>query len=483
MTEPNVEEELKVVDLLKKDIGKTAEQLYEEIGSIVVRIEERPIRDTKYFIQKITETRRAIDRIQTIFGSLLRAKTIAQSRLTSLETRYEILMNSKLGDDPTVRAGTSIEDRKARAANTMIGIKREIREAKNEVEAIKNLREVANMVMKNFTGLNSDIKQQSKLVEVEFKYMQVTPQGSDQDIDLFGERLQGIIDRNRLNVQSVESVGDEDEESCINSEDEELEEPGVLETTDTSVENTTELGQDDIGEESSAEEPLETLPTEIEEYVSDSGSMELEITVALDLPYDSDVEEESSGFTLDLPEESLSLSVPDEESSSFSVPDDQPSEVNVQTTAVPAPIEAPEGLEEESNDSSEDYSDDIQFPASSSDQDLLIDDTELNLPALSLDGFGMPEVVPDAPVKELPNLSNVIVTVVAEAPEAPVLMVPNDFQVESVVANDPKISKHFVEETEELKAKAVAKLEVTGTIVQPAKKPVNIDDVLSMLGV
>jgi hypothetical protein len=364
----------------------------------------------------------------------------------------------------------------------MVDIKRQIRESKNEVESIKNLREVVNMVLKNFTGLNNDLKQQSKLVEVEFKYMSVAPPGTNEEVDLFEQEMNAITSRHQLAITSVTS--DEDEDIDEDGEDN----PGLagilaLQETDTSVDTEVDVTPVEIYSYDVVVET--TAPIEVPE-VLEAPSLEIpEIPERLSTP-------EDDGLSLELPDDSSSLELP-EDSSSFSLPEeaeeipDEPTPENIVVITQAPPEEIDSTEETESGDEYTTFS----MPSEFNDGDLpfiLAPDFDSSadvepdpdLPMLSLDGFSMPEGVPEVPVKvakETPKK-------VTEAPVASTPMVSDEFQVASVTAVDPKVSKHFAEEIEASTPKTEVKPEPTGTAKPIEKKaPADIDAVLALLGV
>lgn len=460
--------------LLKIDLGKDTDEVYKFLGAVSVELNEVPVKDPRYYISKLTEVRRKITDVNKQYTDLLQAKTRAQSRLTTKETKYEIQMNSRLGEDTAVKAGQSIDDRRARAANTLVSIKHQIRECKNEVEAIKNLDKALNMILKNLNALSNDLKQQARLVELDLQHFKgSTLQDGEESVDAFANEMKALEEK--FQVESVTS-SDEDEETLATDEDEETaeEESAEEELVELQASEAAELPATEA-----LEAPIEEVTTtELPSLETPSESLSVPEESVMELP----AEEDPPMFSLPEEAEEVSMELPaEEEPPMFSLPEDVTEEATLETPSV---------LSSESTDEDEETSED---------QDPLIfnssDSTDLSnipdMPEPDLSGLG------DGLVPE-PNLGLSIGEISSETtsiviPESSSIA-SEDFSVLSVSVTAPKVSKHFADSIKESPAlpkevpvaksvKVEKPAETKKEVPKAAPAPATVDDVLAELGI
>lgn len=445
-------QELTLEVLFKMDMGKTPDDVYTFLGTTSIELNEIPIKDPSYYIAKITEVRRKITEVNKHYTDLLQAKTRAQSRLTTNETRYEIMMNAKLGEDPSVKTGQNIGDRMARAANTMVTLKRQIRECKNEVEAIKNLDKALNMVLRNLNALSGDLKQQAKLVEVELTHFKGHDNPTNNElVDPFAQEMA------RLEQQFlVASVVTEDE----TTEEEEAEEEEIVEEVSPTTEELPVVDDPQVAEENTHVQESSPAASHVQEV------------------------EEFSGFSI--PDEDPAEEAPEEIPSSFELPESPP-EIDDPEVTTPLPVAAPpEEMYVPSDDTEEDAVEDTlifgtaQTTVSSNSIELDIPDTEISISDLS--GLGL-DTVPEGSFA-IP-VEAAVQSVAPQVVRAPSIA-SDSFSVTSVTVSEPKVSKHFAESLKETptgvkKPEAVKVKEPETAKPKPATE-VTIDDVLSEFG-
>lgn len=196
--------------LLLLDLGKDIYKVFEFIQGLSVTQGHVSVPDPSYYRTLITEARGHASAIRQEVSKVLKAKTRAQTRLTSRNTRYQIQLEHKLENDATVLAGVSIEDRKARAANSLVALKNAINESKNEVEALKNLNKALDVTLRDFNAMCSDFREQSRLLIEELKHLpQLPPNGSDsKGISRFTESVESITERYNMSAETADIVDD-----------------------------------------------------------------------------------------------------------------------------------------------------------------------------------------------------------------------------------------------------------------------------------
>lgn len=484
MTEIKEENEDSIVldsaRLLKIDLGKDTDEVYKFLGTVSVELNEVPVKDPRYYISKLTDVRRKITDVNKQYTDLLQAKTRAQSRLTTKETKYEIQMNSRLGEDTAVKAGQSIDDRRARAANTLVSIKHQIRECKNEVEAIKNLDKALNMILKNLNALSNDLKQQARLVELDLQHFKgSTLQDGEESVDAFANEMKALEEK--FQVESVTSS--EEEEETLATEEEETSEEEEASEEDTGVipaVEAIELPATETQEEA-IEEPVLEEPPSIEEPVEslsvpEIGGMELP---ADDEPPSLSLPEEAEEVTMEIPSDT------EEEPPMFSLPADSDEESTQESSTIPVASTS----EDEDEDTSGDLEPIDSLIFNSSDSTDLSDIPDMPEPDLSGLGDGLvPEPNFGLSIGELSSESTPMVVHEASS------IASEDFSVLSVSVTAPKVSKHFADSIKESPAlpkevpvaktvKVEKPAETKKEVPKAAPAPATVDDVLAELGI
>lgn len=303
-------EKLDSEELIEKDLGKSMEDVYDLLEGTEIQLDDTPVTDPKYYNGKITEVRKKITIVQKEYTRLLRARTRAQNRLTNLETRYEILSSAAMEDDMDVRAGQSIEDRKARTTNRLKDVKNAIRNAKNEVEAIKNLEKAVNLVLKNLQQLSADLKQQSKLVEIELKHMSLVAPGVDEEVDALQGDLDAIEKQFEVGVDSVSGYDEEDlteELSFADEDDDDIDETEDSDESVLSKSSEENVEETEFDEEvlTFEDEPFEPSPSEEPELEESDTELTLSTESGTEEPWNAEGSDEGeddldfSGLSLD----------------------------------------------------------------------------------------------------------------------------------------------------------------------------------------
>lgn len=468
-------EETKIVDgsssedMLRIDLGKNISEIYDTLEGVEISSDDPGILDPEFYRKKLGEVRSSLNVIQSSYAKVMRAKTSAQTRLTSRETRFEILLNSSLENNTEVKEALSADERKARAANRLVDLKNAIRESKNEVEALSNLVKVLGVYSKSLGTISADLKQQAKLVELELQHMpkigsnkqegqQPSVLSAEDASKLFQKRLDDVVEAYSMNP--VDSSEDNGEDS---------------------------IEEETIGEDSSLLEGM------MQSFADTSSEIQSSMNAALELPLDNSEQaekpsEESSELTGDDKDsDNDGFSLPDEPLPADYVPSeldfDTPSEETTISEVTPSPVplvtvEEPDlSSEEEDGISAKEeeiltLDDDFTLP--SSEETLSVGEDVPNLTGLSLGG-GSLDFLPD-PLE------------VASPSQKPVVsegdLSPENFEVLSTTETAAKVSEEFSQTLKTTEAMEPAKVsppkEAKDVSVEPAQEP-SIDDLLGEL--
>jgi hypothetical protein len=477
-------EETKIIDgsssedMLMIDLGKSISEIYDTLEGVEISSDDPGILDPEFYRKKLGEVRGSLNIIQSSYAKVMRAKTSAQTRLTSRETRFEILLNSSLENNTEVKEALSADERKARAANRLVDLKNAIRESKNEVEALSNLLKVLGVYSKSLGTISADLKQQAKLVEVELQHMPKmgynkqdgqpsSALSADDAAKLFQKRLDDVVDAYSMNP--VDSSED-------NGEDSVEEEEGIVEDSSL-LSGMMQSFADTSSEINSSMDTALELPTEISEKTEDIEEDSNELRESSD---------ESSGEDFTLPEESTPTDyVPSE--MDFDIPSEEPPSVTPSSTVAPKvglevgevdkidEEDTPYGEDEESSVKEEElliFDDDFTLPAS--EETLSVSEDVPNLTGLSLTG-----VSSDLPMDNLEVASPSQEPVVSEGD-----LSPENFEVLSTTETKAKISEEFSQTpktSEDLEpAKVNTPKEAKSTPEESTQEP-SIDDLLNVL--
>jgi len=458
-------------ELLRLDLGKDIYQVFEFIQNLGVVQNNVSVPDPAYYRRLITEARGHASTVRQEVSKVLRAKTKAQSRLTSRTTRYQILLEDKLENDVAVQAGVSIEDRKARAANTLVSLKNSINEAKNEVEALKNLKQALDVTLRDFNAMCSDFREQAKLLQEELKRLpQLPPNGNDVDSGAsFAGSVKDIEEKYGIGV-TVASVGLEPEvadELTIEDEEESSDptddliagmmdsfasvSPSVsLEIPDLQADDMTvgEESPPDLATQEGVQQTLDvdieadmgyTLPgEEFEETPEDSTGGESSEEISLDLPdTDLSLPEETPDFDLEVPDSPALGTASGDSSDSMSM------EIPGGTDITP---ERPTNSEESAFDMYADSDDEVTV-----EDDLDFIGNLFNEEDISdqVEGYVSEELSLEAPSLSLTEDKEIPLTEETASNDEVSDEVTQDFEVASVSTTEPKMSKHFAETEEE----------------------------------
>ncbi len=282
---------------------------YVEMTGLEVKLDLTIVPDIMYVNTKMVEVREASQRAQRMYLKIQRALGINQKWQLNLETTYEILSNSKLENDVDVRAGQTGDERKAIAGNQLVGYKRTIREAKNNVTLLKALNKAIDLCIKNIDRTDADIKQQSRLMEAQMRNLKSRDVGeaardtylrrTETDMDEL-EKLSADLSSSSVLVGSDDTLeptvaGEEDLEE---EETEEVSEDTAAVDTSIPVEDSATLAEEP---EVSETAPTEAITTESEEpsaLVDDEDDVVVANTAAPALTdYDDDDVTVSPGIT------------------------------------------------------------------------------------------------------------------------------------------------------------------------------------------
>jgi hypothetical protein len=473
-------EETKIIDgsssedMLRIDLGKNISEIYDTLEGVEISSDDPGILDPEFYRKKLGEVRSSLNVIQSSYAKVMRAKTSAQTRLTSRETRFEILLNSSLENNTEVKEALSADERKARAANRLVDLKNAIRESKNEVEALSNLVKVLGVYSKSLGTISADLKQQAKLVELELQHMPkigsnkqheeqpTSPLSADDAAKLFQKRLDDVVDAYSMNP--VDSSEDNGEDS--------VEEEG-------------------IGEESSLLEGM------MQSFADTSSEIQSSMDAALELPTGTPEQTEE-------PKED-SVSLPEEEKASesavaddgFSLPDEPlpedyvPSELDFdvpsdETTTAATPASSTTSTKEEELFIS---SDDEDGP-SSKEEELLTFDDDFTLPT-SEETLNVVEEVPNLTGLSLGGESLDFLAdplEVASPSQKPIVsegdLSPENFEVLSTSETAAKVSEEFSQTPKITKVAEPAKVsppkEAKAAPEESTQEP-SIDDLLGEL--
>lgn len=157
-----------------KALGVDVDSIYGEMSSLEIALDLSITPDVMYINNKMVSVREASLRAQRLYLRIQRAMGDSQSWLLNLETSFDILSSSKMEFDAEVRAGQSIDDRKAIVNNKLVGYKRAIKEAKNNVSLLKSLNKAIDLCIKNIDRSDADVKQQARLMEAQMRNLKST---------------------------------------------------------------------------------------------------------------------------------------------------------------------------------------------------------------------------------------------------------------------------------------------------------------------
>jgi hypothetical protein len=482
-------------DMLSLDLGMDVEVIYTRLEATKISSDDPGILDPSFYRTKLNEVRASINTIQELYTKVLRAKTSAQTRLTSRETRFDILMSSSLENNVEVKSAATGDERKAMASNRLVDLKNAIRESKNEVECLKNLDKVLGVYSKGLSTISSDLKQQSKLVELELQHLpRVHPAtGNDnmtsgtQSAEMFKNNISNI--EKMYGMEAVEATATLEEEDSL---EEESEEEVALEVDSSEMMNAfgnltaevtsgaftkadggglvdlSEYGilAKDGGDPLPTLEPLEELSLPEEELSlpdeEPARSMdfpaEVSVTEALpvveEAPAELELPEEASASSAELPAEGelelpAELELPGDSSSKdteeVSFTEDAPLDLNFDEPMEETPAPSVKVQEVVSvSDSDEEHN-----TTSSMLDEMLIDD-ELTLPLgssmntpeeeLDLTGMSLGGLTQDSPLSL--EVGPDLVEVPEEVPSQEIL--PENYEMLSATATPAKISKEFI---------------------------------------
>jgi len=210
LTRENIEDTSSSDEMLQVDLGRDISYIYDALDEIDLDSEDPGVLDPSFYREKLSQVRRALMIVQQLYSKAMRAKTSAQTRLTSRQTRYEVLLNSSLENNEDVKMGQSAPERMARATNRLVDLSNAIRESKNEVEAIANAVKVIGTYNKSLTTISADIKQQARLVETELSIFKGKGNTLPPSPEAFHKRVKKVEDK--YSATPVASVVTDDDD-------------------------------------------------------------------------------------------------------------------------------------------------------------------------------------------------------------------------------------------------------------------------------
>jgi hypothetical protein len=442
-------------DMLKLDLGRNITDIYDTLDGVKIDSDDPGILDPEFYRRKLGEVRSSLTTIQQTYSKVMRAKTSAQTRLTSRETRFEILMNSSLENNAEVMEALSADERKARAANRLVELKNAIRESKNEVEALKNVEKVLSVYSKSLSTISADIKQQSRMVELELQRLPKVVGGDNdkaltatQASDMFNQSIKAIEEKYSMTPVEASEAEVEDD---VEADTLEIEEEAIGDMTTAFASANLEFGL-------SAETPAPAIipPTDEVKW---------------------EVPEEKP--TLDIPEEKVELEVPSEGKAELDLPIEGSSELALPGEAEEGPAELDFDMGESESSPEVVSSPKVVEPtAQEVDEDAtvmlmedsVLEDDLLTIPGTSDDSVGLSEINENLGGLDLGGISTDFsgeTTKVGPTPStvpngAAREILPESFDVVSAKETPAKVSKEFAEAPKETVTKA--------TPIEPAQK-------------
>jgi hypothetical protein len=145
--------------------------IYDRLAAMNMKIEHQSIPNPNYISEKLGECHLNIEEVEKFYIKVSRELSVLQRALNNAETSYEQSKDLLLSTDPEIINGGmgSARDREARANNRLKNEITEIKNYKTDVEELERLLGVINVVLRNLSRANMDIKVQLRLMESQIK--------------------------------------------------------------------------------------------------------------------------------------------------------------------------------------------------------------------------------------------------------------------------------------------------------------------------
>jgi hypothetical protein len=268
---------------MSKRLEFSIEYIYETVEGVDVALEDREYPDPAYISKKTVECRTAQRKMQELKLMITREMNRVQKALTSANSQYEILRDSKLSNDSEVKSKSSIDDRLALINSDLVDLKRDAAELKSELAVVKNLNTLVNDYSKNLTATSQDLKQQKSVMDIQIKELGLGGRTDAQTKELNDEF--SALEQMEEDLLSVDTVDEsEGTEESLEVADEDIE--VVYEDEVESVEESTEEESPEEGEETEegyeVEEDLNISLDDMDEEVVDAEGVDAEQSVEAD---------------------------------------------------------------------------------------------------------------------------------------------------------------------------------------------------------
>ncbi len=171
-----------------------------------------------YIQTKLIECHEASRKVEKIHTQLKMDMSRSMRLLSLEEGKFEVLQREALSQNETVKRFPSYQDRLAYVGTLLESNIESIRKLKSEAEEQKNLEKALNLIIKNLSRLNSDVKAQQKLMESQINKLGMGDVGDKDVKDLMSKlgTLSAELDADGLKVGEAEeddTTEDEKEES------------------------------------------------------------------------------------------------------------------------------------------------------------------------------------------------------------------------------------------------------------------------------
>ena len=144
-------------------------KIYDRLYHISPKIEPRSIPNPRYISEKIGECHVCIEEVEKFYIKTNKEYSILQRAYNNSESAYAIAKDDLLTNDIDIINLPNQKDREARANNRLKDKINEIKNYKNEIDALKTLLDTINVKFKDLSRLNGDIKLQLRIMEAQIK--------------------------------------------------------------------------------------------------------------------------------------------------------------------------------------------------------------------------------------------------------------------------------------------------------------------------
>lgn len=170
-----------------------------------------------YIQTKLIECHEASRKVEKIHTELKMDMSRSMRSLSIEEGKFEVLQREALSQNETVKRFPSYQDRLAYVGTLLENNIETIRKLKSEAEEHKNLEKALNLIIKNLSRLNSDVKAQQKLMESQISKLGM---GDVQDKDV--KDLMSRLGTLSAEIDSDDlKVGEAEEDEATEEEKEE----------------------------------------------------------------------------------------------------------------------------------------------------------------------------------------------------------------------------------------------------------------------